>query len=180
MRDDVSGVILPSIRVTAQHNPSNMWYTLTTTNLLLHHTLSILKGRTFRVARLRTPQGLHPSNPDKCPSVHFSNQKTTVFNRTLLQTAERQKPQGSLRSYRQRIFTRKSKPSLTSCRTSERTGSPLPFLLPHDPSILGTRSLSNRRPSTSLAQRRPHRAGLSSSSDRYFANLLINLSTPGR
>ena len=77
------------------------------------------------------------------------------------------------------IVTRTSRPSLTSCRTSERAGSPLPFLLPHDPSTLGTGPLSdllevsNRRHSVFnraplLTHWRLHRAGLSSFSDRYF------------
>ena len=116
---------------------------LTTTDLLLHHTLSILKGRTFQVPRLRSPEGLHSTNPDRCLSVHWSNQMTTVFNCTLLQIAERQKPKRSLRSSGQRIVTRTSRPSLTSCRTSELTGRLLPFLLPHDPATLGTGSHSD-------------------------------------
>ena len=102
--------------------------TLTTS----HHTLSILKRRTFRVARFKSPQGLHSTNQRGALQTLFQ-QMTTVFNRTLLQTAERQMPKGSVRSSGRRIVTRTSKPSLTSCRTSERTGSHLPFLLPHDP-----------------------------------------------
>ena len=119
--------------------------TLTTTNLLPHHTLSILKGQNIQVARLRSPKadGLHSTNKYKCFSVHWSNQVVAVFDRSLLQTAEHQKPKGSFRYSSQGIVTRTSRPSLTSFRTSELTTSPLPFISPHDPAVLGTKTHSD-------------------------------------
>ena len=106
---------------------------------------------------------------------------TAVYTRTLLQTAERQKPKGSLRSSGQRIVTRTSRLSLTSCRTSELTGSLLPFLSPYDTATLGRDLIqiylkfptedtlySIRAPL--WTQWRHHRAGLSSFSDRYFCH----------
>ena len=35
----------------------------------------VVKGRTFQVARLGSPEGLHSINPDKCLSVHWSDDR---------------------------------------------------------------------------------------------------------
>ena len=70
------------------------------------------------------------------------------------------KKKGLLRSAGQRIVTRNSRPSLTSCRTTELTGSHLPFLSPHGPATLGTRSLSDFSPSSQCRWHDSRRRGL--------------------
>ena len=68
------------------HNQS----TPTTTNLLLPSHLVHLEKSNGPGCTCQISRG--SSLPDRCPSFHRSNQMTTVFNRTSLQTAERQKP----------------------------------------------------------------------------------------
>ena len=61
---------------------------------------------------------------------------TTAFNRILPQIAQSHKCPGSSQILCTRIVTRTTKPSLSSCRNSKRTGSVLPSLFsPHDSAI---------------------------------------------
>ena len=133
MRDDVSGVILLSVRVTAQHS-----HTLSkqepdhSKTPPPHHFSSRFGSLTIQDTYVQSPQGdlLSHTNPDWCTSVLDPTVEHGFQSLTSLQTAQLTEAQGTPQILVSRIVTRSSKP-----------WKPSSMSLPHDPASICTGTL---------------------------------------